>query len=129
MGNDKSLYPDFPIRSAILTTCSVHATLVLIRETPVLSRPLTFGTTTIAFDPVVQILNYPGVLKPVGPGLMAPLGSAALDPADGTLVRSREALLFSKPLPLRTYSIMAMGVIYIRSGTIQNRTARCCKRC
>ena len=103
---------------------------MLIRETPVLLRPLTFGTTTIAFDPGVFILNDPGVLKPVGPGLMAPLGSAAHDPADGTLVRSREALLsFPNHFPRLHIRLWLMGVIYIRSGTIQNRTARCCKRC
>ena len=82
---------------------------MLIRDTPVLLRLLTFQSTTIAFEPGVFILDDPGVSKPVGPGLMAPLGSAAHDPADVKLVRTREALLFSKPLPLPTYSIMANG--------------------
>ena len=90
---------------------------MLIRETPVLLRPLTFQSTTIAFDP--GVLDDPRVLKPVGPGLMAPLGSAALDPADVTLVRSREALLsFPNHFPRLHIRLWLMGVIYIRSGTI-----------
>ena len=97
---------------------------MLIRETPVLLRPLTFQSTTIAFDP--GVLDDPRVLKPVGPGLMAPLGSAALDPADVTLVRSREALCYPNHSPCL---YIRLWLIYIRSGTIQNRTARCRKRC
>ena len=102
MGKYHSTYPDFPIYSAILARMP-------FREPPVLLRPLTFQSITIAFDPGVFILDDPGVLNTIGPGLMAPLGSAAHDPADVTLVRTREALLFSKPLSLPTYSIMANG--------------------